>query len=243
MDKIQRLAEIVRQELQRQEDVYLKDECDIEKLARAVEACTTDFANEVGPGFDETIPKGCRLLLFDASLEGETIQRRRKAAAEIVRSHDIPNPITVIFRPQSTCWEPPLDPLAKAVVGGRTSLEQHLERKGKLQVATMRDELLLRLWDALFLTACEHWSEPDRLDKGKEHWVTNTTLKDTQEFAWYFWRGQEIGRQETTPFCCIDLPTQPLAHRESRHLDIPSNTHYVIKTISSLFSMESASQP
>ena len=38
MDKIQRLAEIVRQELQRQEDVYLKDEDQIEKLAHAVEA-------------------------------------------------------------------------------------------------------------------------------------------------------------------------------------------------------------
>ena len=64
----------------------------------------------------------------------------------------------------------------------------------------MRDELLLRLWDALFLTACEHWSEPDRLEKGKEHWVTNTTPKDTFEFAWWFWRGKEIGRQVTTLF-------------------------------------------
>jgi len=233
----------VRQELQRQEDVYLKNEDEIERLARAVEACTTDEAKEVGAGF-ETIPQGCLLhLSFDASLQGETIQRRRKAAAEIVRSHDISKPITVIFRPLKTCREPPLDGLAKSLVTGTDAFVKSLKKKGKYQVATMRDELLLRLWDALFLTACEHWSEPDRLDKGKEHWVTNTTLKDTQEFAWYFWRGQEIGRQETTPFCCIDLPTQPLAHRESRHLDIPSNTHYVIKTISSLFSMESASQP
>ena len=200
MDKIQRLAEIVRRELRRQEDVYLKDECDIEKLARAVEACTTDLPDEVGPGFDKTIPKGCRLLLFDADLQDESTQRRHKAAAEIVRSHDISKPITVIFRPQNTCREPPLDPLAKAVVGGKASFEQHLKRKGKFQVATMRDELLLRLWDALFLTACEHWSEPDRLDKGKEHWCTNTTPKDCQEYAWWFWRGQEIGRQETISF-------------------------------------------
>ena len=42
----------------------------------------------------------------------------------------------------------------------------------------MRDELLLRLWDGLFLTSCEHWSEPDQLGEGKEHWVTNTTPKD-----------------------------------------------------------------
>ena len=138
MDKIQRLAEIVRQELQRQEDVYLKDECDIEKLARAVEACTTDLPDEVGPGFDETIPKGCCLLLsFDASLQDETIQRRRKAAAEIVRSHDISKPITVIFRPQKTCREPPLDSLAKAVVGGKASLAPSLtgpSKKGRKNV-------------------------------------------------------------------------------------------------------------
>ena len=60
MDKIQRLAEIVRQELQRQEDVYLKNEDEIEKLARAVEACTSNLPEEVGPGFDKTIPKGCQ---------------------------------------------------------------------------------------------------------------------------------------------------------------------------------------
>ena len=122
----------------------------------------------------------------DAKLEGETIQRRRKAAAEIVRSHDISKPITVIFRPLKTCREPPLDPLAKSLLTGTDAFVKSLKKKGKYQVATMRDELLLRLWDALFLTACEHWSEPDRLDKGKEHWVTNTTLKDTQEFAWWF---------------------------------------------------------
>ena len=86
--------------------------------------------------------------------------------------------------------EPPLDPLAKAVVGGRTSLEQHLKRKGTLQVPTMRDELLLRLWDALFLTACEHWSAQGK-EKGKSFLVTNTTPKDTLEFGWYFWRGEE----------------------------------------------------
>jgi len=209
MDKIWRLAEIVKTELQRQEDVFLKDDDEIEKLARAVEACTTDCADEVGAGFDKTIPKGCRLLLFDADLQDENTQRRRKAAAEIVRSHDISKPITVIFRPLKTCREPPLDSLSKLLLKGTSYFEDGLKRKGKFQVATMRDELLLRLWDALFLTACEHWSEPDRLDKGKEHWVTNTTLKDTQEFAWWFWRGQEIGRQETTSFCCIDLPTQP----------------------------------
>ena len=213
MDKIQRLAEIVRQELQRQEDVYLKDECDIEKLARAVEACTSNLPDEVGPGFDKTIPKGCRLLLFDASLEGETIQRRRKAAAELVRSHDLAKPISVKFRPDGTCRTPPLDGLAKSLVTGTDAFVKSLKKKGKYQVTTMRDELLLRLWDALFLTACEHWSEPDRLEKGKEHWVTNTTLKDTQEFAWYFWRGQEIGRQETTPFCCIDPPTHPTSQK------------------------------
>ena len=57
-DKIWWLAEIVKTELQRQEDVYLKDEDEIERLARAVEACTTDLADEVGADFDETIPKG-----------------------------------------------------------------------------------------------------------------------------------------------------------------------------------------
>ena len=150
MDKIQRLAEIVRRELQRQEDVYLKDECDIEKLARAVEACTTDLPDEVGPGFDKTIPKGCRLLLFDADLQDENTQRRRKAAAEIVRSHDISKPITVIFRPLKTCREPPLDPLAKSLVTGTDAFVKSLKTKGKFQVATMLDELLLRLWDALF---------------------------------------------------------------------------------------------
>ena len=111
----------MRQELQRQEDVYLKNEDEIEKLARAVEACTSNLPDEVGPGFDKTIPKGCRLLLFDADLQDENTQRRRKAAAEIIRSHDISKPITVIFRPQKKCRDPPLDSLAKAMFGGKGS--------------------------------------------------------------------------------------------------------------------------
>ena len=94
----------MRRELQRQEDVFLKNEDEIERLARAVEACTTDEAKEVGAGF-ETIPQGCLLhLSFDASLQGETIQRRRKAVAEIVRQLTKTTDFLCVFELATRCF-------------------------------------------------------------------------------------------------------------------------------------------
>jgi len=187
--KLKLLCEAVRQEMERVEDVYLNSEDDIERLALAVEASRSEaFGDEVGPGF-QAIPEGSRLQLEkrDPSL---TTSRWRFEAAASVRGMEPGTALSVKLRPMGTCRAPPLDRFAKqelmkssqkggpprkfeAVVNGRSAQE-------------IRDLLLIALWDALFLTSCEHWTLAEK---------ANTSAEDTWELGWWFHRGQEIGSQ------------------------------------------------
>ncbi len=198
-DKLKLLCEAVRCEIERVEDVFLNGEEDIEKLARAVEACTSEiFGDEVGPGFSP-IPAGSRLQLVDESASDISVQGRRAQAATLVRSLQVGTPVSVKLRPMGTARAPPLHPFGKALMkttptkAGRVfrKLEKVAQDKTLQEV---RDLLLVTLWDALFLTACEHWSDQK---------VTNTSPADAMELGWWFHRGQEIGREPLFTGICV----------------------------------------
>jgi len=187
-DKMRLLCEAVRSEIEREEDVFLNSEADIEKLALAVEACRSEvFGDEVGPGF-EPIPPGCRLQLGEQS-EGTSVQDLRKETASLVRSMQVDKAVSVKFRPMGTSRQPPMDNFSKKLM--KYGFKEVAEG---LSVQEMRDLLLIALWDALFLTASEHWTQQK---------VANTCAVDAHELGWWFWQGQEIGREPLFHGICV----------------------------------------
>ena len=61
-------------------------------------------------------------------------------------------------------------------------------------VQKMQDLLLIALWDALFLTACEHWTLSEK---------ANTSAADAWELGWWFNRGQELGSRPLFNGICV----------------------------------------
>ncbi len=144
----------MRREIEREEEVYLQSEDDIERLATAVEACQSELPDEVGPGF-KPIPAGCQLLLgLEAPSSNSSVQDLRAEAAMLVRSHELRMPIGVKFRPVRTARAPPLDSFGKWLMnvweGNFKTLDKILSVRHIRTVEETRDLLLLQLWDALF---------------------------------------------------------------------------------------------
>ena len=144
----------MRREIEREEEVYLQSEDDIEKLATAIEACQSDLPDEVGPGF-KSIPAGCQLLLgLEAPSSISSVQDLRAEAAMLVRSHELRMPIGVKFRPVRTARAPPLDRFGNSLMhfsdGGFKTLDKILSTRHIRTTEEARDLLLLQLWDALF---------------------------------------------------------------------------------------------
>lgn len=196
-EKLDLLCDAVRAEIERVEDVYLNSEEDIEKLARAVEASRSHkFGNEVGPGF-KPIPEGSRLALRDDDVS--VGPESRALVASHVRALEVGRALNVKLRPMGSVREPPLDPFGKELMQKNKADAFVTAREiaaGKHTVQEMRDLLLVALWDALFLTACEHWTELET--------VTNTTPSDAHELGWWFLRGQEIGKEPLFNGICAE---------------------------------------
>ena len=199
-DKLKLLCEVVRVEIEREEDVFLNSEDDIEKLAAAVEACQSEYyGDEVGLGF-KSVPEGSRLQLGMYE-KGASVQNVRLQTAALVRSVQVGNAISVKMRPMGTIRRPPLDAfgnkLMERVARRKESPFLSLERIADGRSASaMRDFILVALWDALFLTACEHWTnQPQK--------VTNTTAAEALELGWWVHRGQEIGREPLFNGICV----------------------------------------
>ena len=211
--KLRLLCEAVRCEIEREEDVYLNGEDDIEKLASAVEACQSDkFGDEVGPGF-KPIPEGSRLILgVDEKSPDSTVQERRAESASLVRSMRVGTAVSVKMRPMGTSREPPLDRFGKDLMkkSNKAGPFKRLEKiAGDRSVQEMRDLLLLALWDALFLTACEHWTE---------HKVANTSAADAHELGGWFLRGQDIGKEPLFNGICVGSSERTNAVRCSSYI-------------------------
>jgi len=187
--KLRLLFEAVKEEIERVEDVYLNSEQDVEDLARAVENCTSKFADEVGPGF-RAVPVGSRLEV-DIVAKTKEVAESRRIVASLVRGAQVGSPVRVRLRPMHTAREPPLDKTGKNLMRA-SCFERFAESfAGALET---RDALLIQLWDALFLTQCEQWSALK---------VSNTTAADALELAWWFQLGGTIGKQPIFNGICV----------------------------------------
>ena len=183
--KMELLCVAVRREIEGEAVVYLRTDEDIESLAAAVETCcSTDFADEVGKD-TAAIPKGARISVEVD--EGLPLQKRRCAIAALVGSMREGDPVRAMLRPLGTSREPPLDTFARELM--RRPYRKFGELAGRRQIEEieeMRDRLLLCLWDALFLSACERWTTEA---------VSNTTPNDALEMGYWFQRGQQNSKK------------------------------------------------
>jgi hypothetical protein len=195
--KLELLCGAVRREIEGETVVFLRTERDIASLAAAVEGCrSVEFADEVGK--DATaIPEGARVSVgVDESLPHNA---RRLAVAALVRSMHEGDPVCVKLRPLRTSRQPLLDTFARELMRPRepppdTSARELMRRPyktfcelaGKRPIEEMRDRLLLCLWDAMFLSACERWTTEA---------VTNITPSDALELGYWFQRGQQNSKK------------------------------------------------
>ena len=148
------------------------------------------------------IPAGSRLICGEERQGDPTaIQAWRKAVAASVRSAAVGTPISVKLSPMDTCRQPPLDHFGKELMksrerGGPPKRFETIA-KGK-NAQEIRDLLLIALWDALFLPACEHWTTNK---------VVNTTSVDAWELGWWFQKGQEICSEPIFTGICVSWLT------------------------------------
>ena len=171
----------MRREIEREEEVFLTSEKDIEDLALAVERCdSTRYGDEVGPGSDK-VPCGARVQIMTRDREA-SVEDMRAQTVEWLRAVHVNEAVSVKMRPMGTCREPPLSPWTKKTLMKRRKADVYktyqFVSKGKT-VQEMRDLLFVALWEALFLTSCENWSEQG---------VANTSRADAYELGWWFKR-------------------------------------------------------
>ena len=152
-DKLQMLLGAVKCEVEREEEVFMNSEEDIEKLACAVEASTSTACGfEVGPGF-KAIPPGAQIQISDDALIYSTVEEIRTATAAVVRALPVGAPLSVKFRPMCSPRTPPLDLLGRELMWATTPWEAFPEKTAQ----EVLDNMLVVLWDGLFcwLPWCE----------------------------------------------------------------------------------------
>jgi hypothetical protein len=185
--KLELLCAAVRSEIEGEVLVYLRTENDIESLAGAVEnSISKVFADEVGKGC-AVIPEGSRIWVEVP--DGLDLLAKRSAVAGLVRTLQEGEAVRVKLRPLGTNRAPPLDTFARELM---RELPFSALAKGK-PIEEMRDRLLLCLWDALFLTACERWTTVE---------VSNLTPSAALELGYWFNRGQENSKKPLFDSLC-----------------------------------------
>ena len=95
----------------------------------------------------------------------------------------------VKFRPLRSRRASPLDLVGRELMVA-SSLREAFPDKTTEEILA---NLLVLLWDALFLTACENWTNQQ---------VSNTTPADAMELGMWFNRGQEMGRESLFTGIC-----------------------------------------
>ena len=149
---------------------------DAEALARGIEACTSSaFADEVGPGC-VLLPAGSRVLL-DVWGEGTVVERRLGLAAAARTAERV----RYQTRPLGTSRQAPLSTTARTLA---EAPDVPLRQLADLSAEHWMDELLLALWDALFLAQATDWSNRR---------VANLPAWETLELARWWLRGQKVG--------------------------------------------------
>ena len=149
--------------------------------------------NSIGEG-TAWIPPGGLLLLDEddaAHIHNEVYQEaRRDYLVEKVRRTRPGTEIRVLTRPlYHRKLAPPDDYFLKFLANERMPLKE-CGRRAKPQPAdgtqAVLDQLLLTLWDALFLDDCIRWTKQN---------VTNLTVDRTLTMARYFLLGLEVGKE------------------------------------------------
>ena len=101
-ENLEALRAVVAVELEGERGVILNDEEDIEKLACAVEACASDFADEVGPG-SLLVPQGARVCFeLPAYIMALRVDEARQAVCTMIRDLAPGATVRVKTRPRRT---------------------------------------------------------------------------------------------------------------------------------------------
>ena len=94
--------------------------------------------------------------------------------------------LPVHTRPVGTIRTPPMDDFAMALLRKDLTLQKAAANEGLKTKAGTLDRMLLCLFDALFLTQCETWTESG---------VSNLPADETPELAKYFIKGLKVGEK------------------------------------------------
>ena len=196
-EKMKLFCALVRREIEREEDVYFTSEKEIEDLALAVERSeSTRYGDEVGTGSDK-VPCGARVQICSHDRDA-SVEYIRAETVEWLRALRVNEAVSVKMRPMGTCREPPLSPWTKKTLMKRQKGGEYKPYHLVIQhrtVQEIRDLLFVALWEGLFLTSCETWSEQG---------VANTSPADAYELGWWFKRGQEIASQPLFKGICVE---------------------------------------
>ena len=147
--------------------------------------CVKAFVDEVGPG-SPYVPEGSRILIaVKGGSSRMTFAERRSAIATAVRRM-VGKTLPVHTRPVGTIRTPPMDDFAMALLRKDLTLQKAAAEEGLKTKAATLDRMLLCLFDALFLTQCETWTESG---------VSNLPADETPELAKYFIKGLKVGEK------------------------------------------------
>ena len=196
LGKLEELCVAVRQEIEAETLVHLPSTAEIEALAQAVETCQSKFGDEVGPG--SKIPEGARVVV---AAEEDC---PRAHVAKLIRSMQEGHAVRVKMRPLKTCRAPPLDPSARDIM--RQPYATVREMAMESSVEDVRDRLLLALWDALFLSQAQRWTEDE---------VANTSAAQALELGFWFGKGQAFAKKPLIDGICGTLSY--IVHLHRRH--------------------------
>ena len=179
--KLEELRKVIAQEVEGRELVFLATQEGADALATSIENYAhTRFVDEVGPG--SKVPAGARILVDGAETKEDVAQAVRGLADHYARA---------LLRPYGTNRAPLVDAFCERVVGDRTAKE--IAEEAKLSKEKLLDNLLLCLFDALFLKQAEEWS-----NRG----VANIPADETPELAKWFMRGQAVGAKAMCDGLC-----------------------------------------
>ena len=164
--KLAQLRKAIAMEVEGEELVFLATQEEADAVASAV-VNYERFFDVVGAGCK--IPAGARALVDGAATKEDVAREVRSLANSYLH---------VLMRPFGTCRAPPVDVFRKRLVGHETAEEIGMGKEKLL------DNMLLCLFDAMFLKQSELWSAMG---------VANTPADETPEIAKYFMKGQAVG--------------------------------------------------
>ena len=184
--KLDLLLNAIRREIEGEISIYLISEDDVDEIARAIAQCESQFYDEVGSG--SRIPKGSRLII---EAQSSNVKTSRKKVTEILRSLEVGQTIQVKTRPLGTSRQPPLDTFGREIMRTPYKTTRQLMRDDTIE--EIRDKLLLTLWDALFLSTSEQWTNDG---------VANATASEALDIGWWFQKGQIQSRKPLFEAIC-----------------------------------------